>query len=669
MPTETVPSDASDVVVEDQGSRRRGVPLRRPTRAEALAWTGDAVSLLLLAGVLLWWEMHDGGRNRPHAVAVAVLALVTAPVVLAEARRVGPRFAILLGAYGLGWLGALAFAVDRHDWIDTLVVLALVPYVGLAARRIWRRPWGPTVLVVLLLLAFGRYTYRSWLQWWGNTMRGSQPLWMPLSWRNQSGALMGTFGVLFLGIAWCSRRVVRIGLALLAGTALAGVWLSSSRGAIVFTAAATVVMLVVALRSLPSTSARIGVVVTTVGAACAAAVLSLLLVAMLPAGSSTPIESREEAASQNAGLRFRHMEAALRMFGDRPLVGQGPGSYGVMALDFTDPDANLTTSAHDEYVEVLGEGGLLGGVPFLLLHLGIGVLVWRRLRHGVVLSHDPLVDLRGAVTVGAVGVVVLIAGHTAFDFDWHYPVLPSLLAIGAGILSVRPGEIVQADAAATPLAEASPPPTSRRWPLLAASPLVLLLAVSLAGHVAERRLGGPADDLDAEAYAAYGAPWDAELRAEIVATLLNGGELELARGAADEALAWNPGIDKLRRLHAMVRYEQGELDAAGLVATLEEGRSRFTSYVDIADRLIAHGEFEHAAEVLDEVQEQMARYANWGVNETVMDVGRRQIVVAGELDGCAAAREQADEVRTLPVMDHFADAEAVVEHALAEACA
>ncbi len=77
------------------------------------------------------------------------------------------------------------------------------------------------------------------------------------------------------------------------------------------------------------------------------------------------------------------MQAALRMFADRPLTGQGIGSYEVMALDFTDPDANLTSSAHDEYVEVLGEGGLAGGLPFLLLHVVAGVAVWRRLRRGL----------------------------------------------------------------------------------------------------------------------------------------------------------------------------------------------------------------------------------------------------------------------------------------------
>lgn len=669
--TSTVPAETdappTEAPVGEDGAQRGRRPLRRPTRPELFRWAGDAISLTILAAVLLWWEMHDGGRNRPQLVVVSVLCLLAAPVLIDETRRLAPAVRWILAAYALGWLVALGFAVDRHDWVHPLLTYGTVPAVGLVTRRIWRRPWGPTVLLALLMVAFGRYTFRSWLQWWGNTMRESQPLWMPLSWRNQSGALMGAFGLLFLGIAWCGRRIVRLGLVLLAGAAFAGVWLSSSRGAIAFTAVAATAMLVAGLRSLPGRSDRVGIVLTSLGSLVAAVVVAFLLLSMLPPGSADPLASRDQAAAGNAVARINHMQAALRMFADRPLVGQGPGSYEVMALDFTDPDANLTSSAHDEYVEVLGEGGLAAGLPFLLLHVAVGVLVWRRLRYGVVLTDDPLVDVRGAMNLGLVGVVVLVAAHSSFDFDWDYPVLPSLLAMGAGALSVRPGEVDPAPDPG-PGSPAAPTPAGR-WSQWAAVPLVLVLVVAVAGHVFERRWGAPAEDLSAQEYAAYGAPWDAELRSEIAANLLRDGEVELARSVVDDAVAWNPGIDRLRRIRAMVRFEQGELDARALVDTLEEGRSRFTSYLDVADRLMAHGEHELAAEVLDDVQRQMSRYGNWGVNQTVMDVGMRQIAVAGELGGCDAAEEQADELRQLPVVDFYSDAEDVIQLAVDRACA
>lgn len=297
------------------------------------------------------------------------------------------------------------------------------------------------MFLALFMVAFGRYSFRSWMQWWGSTMLDTQPRWMPLSWHNQSGALMGAFAVLFLGVALTTRRIVGFGMVLLAGAAGAGVWLSSSRGALGFTAIAATAVLVVALRGdrTPGYVKRASLVAGGTAATAVAVVFALL--SMLPSGVETPLGSRAGTAAENAVARVNHIEAGVRMFIDRPVVGQGPGSYGVMALDFTDPDANLTTSAHNEYVEVLGEGGLVAGLPFLLLHLAIGVLVWRRFRHGVAQSSGGHVDVRAGTTLGLVGVVVLIAGHSSFDFDWNFAVLPSLLAVGAAAISVRAHEI------------------------------------------------------------------------------------------------------------------------------------------------------------------------------------------------------------------------------------
>ncbi len=180
-------------------------------------------------------------------------------------------------------------------------------------------------------------------------------------------------------------------------------------------------------------------------------------------------------------------------------------------------------------------------------------------------------------------------------------------------------------------------------------------------------MSGPTEGLSPEAYATYGAPWDAELRADIASDLLRDGHVDLARQTVDGALAWNPGIDQLRRIQAIVRYEQGELDGPGLVATLEPGRSRFTSYLDIGLRLHQHGEDELAMEVLDDVQTQMSAYGNWGVNRTVIDVGLAQIAVAVDLGGCDAGDAQAAEVLALPAADAFVDTDRAVELALEEA--
>ncbi|MFP5310262.1 MAG: O-antigen ligase family protein [Actinomycetes bacterium] len=633
-----------------------------PTRARVLAIAGDGLALLALVVVFWWLERHDGGRARQAFGYASVVLLVAVPVAVAEVRRLSPVLRGLVAAYGVGWLLALGFALDRAEWVVPTLVLGSVPLVGLVGRRVWRRAWGPAALLALLLVSFGLYTVRSWLQWWGSTMLDFQPLWLALSWRNQSGVLMGAFLLVGLGVALRARGPVRLAGLLVVGVSGAGTWLSSSRGALVFLVPAVAVVLGVELRSRRRTSQGTEETEGTGGGSLrrpalvlaggigAAVLVTAGLLALLPAGVASPLGSRtapEDDASGNTVARLRHMEAAIGMFLDDPLTGKGPGSYRSMSLDHTSPDANLTLSAHDEYAEVLGEGGLAGGGPFVLLHVGLALLVVRRLRTGIPRDDDGPVDLRGAVELGVLGAATLVAAHAVFDFDWLYPALPAFVALGGAVLTAVP------DGAGGEAAGGVADEPGGLRAVLAGVPVALLLVLGVAGFVVEQVDGANQDraDVTAEELASAGVPWDAATKLSAGTQLLAAGELELAREVTDAALRWSPGLEPLRRLDAQVAYAEGELGPQELVATLEPGRSRFQSWIVVADALVADDELALAEEVLVDLLPRLERHRAWGVEQSYLDASVRLVALAADLRGCDAARARLDEVLDTAILD------------------
>ncbi len=337
-------------------ARTRGAGRRRT----ALRWLGDAAALLPLVVVLPWLASLDGGRGLAGTWPLALACVVALPVAWSEVRRL-PRVAVVLLAM---WGGALVLGVVasryRADMVVPLLQYTIAPVLLLATRRVWRRSWGPAALLGILGVAVARYQIRSWMDWWAQT-EGGTGYWRPLSWRNPSAALTGMFGVWFLGTALMSRRLVRIGLGLLAATAFAGTWLSSSRAGLVVTAGAMLVVVAVGVRAARVHGRTVLAPLATAGAVVLVTAVTVAgLLSMQPAGTAQAVASRDQSVEQNTLARIEHSEAALGMFLDRPWAGQGLGSYKSLAREWNDPEGNLTSSAHDEYAEVAGETGILG---------------------------------------------------------------------------------------------------------------------------------------------------------------------------------------------------------------------------------------------------------------------------------------------------------------------
>lgn len=612
--------------------------LRPGDRTTLWRWAGDLGAVALLLAVLVWLEDRDGGTTRQSLAPVAALALTLTPLLVREAARL-PRWArAAVAAWGLGAALSLALALDRSGWVPEMLALMLFPAVLLAALRLWRRRWGPALLAAIAAVSLGAYWHRSFLQWWGHTMLGAQPRWMALSWHNQSGILMGGFGLLLAGLAMSHRRVLQAAATLAAGGALAGAWLSSSRGAVLFTALGAAVLAVAAVRARAGEAgprpAAAGVAVRLGAVAAVAALVAGVLLGMF--GGQSPLASRTEDPLGSFTRRFLHMEAAAGMALARPLSGTGPGSYAKLGYQWTRPSSNLTASAHNEYVEAFAEEGALFGLAVLALAGAVATgVVWTLRRppdpgRGAWRGGLQVDDVRAPLRLGMAGAATALAAHAAIDFDWSYLVLAALLLVcTAGLVGDRldPGE-------------GQP---HRWWTGLVVLPAALLLAAGIWGNARMIDAGQARTDLSPMELATGPVGWDTARLSTFARRLSADGQHEAARRAIDRALRWSPGVPELTTIRAIVDFEAGAISAAEMQATLRPQRSLPSTSNMVARSLIDSGRLEAAREVLAGILPLYPEYREWGVQYPVHGAWKLLVEIAALEDGCDSARVVAAE--------------------------
>jgi O-antigen ligase len=164
---------------------------------------------------------------------------------------------------------------------------------------------------------------------------------------------------------------------------------------------ATLVVFVVCLGLRPRRYARI-IGMLALSAAVAAAVVA-------GAANSSSLSQRLNNF-QNVSGRFATYGQALQLFERHVADGVGIGQFAT-AQEAELPTAtvagvNAVASAHDSYLDILGEGGLLVAVPFILLNLMVGRLIHRLRKLG---SLDPFDVLIGAALLAATLAYVLVS--------------------------------------------------------------------------------------------------------------------------------------------------------------------------------------------------------------------------------------------------------------------
>jgi O-antigen ligase len=196
-----------------------------------------------------------------------------------------------------------------------------------------------------------------------------------------------------------------------------------------------------------------------VGALAALAVASSLLFLV---HRSDVLLQRAQVMSDSAQLRLDLWHAAIQQWKVQPWIGTGSGTYLYYGRLFrVDRMQQDPIDAHNDYLHLLAEYGLVGGVLFVLFlsaHLRNGWKDFRRLGPKCVSDVTGLLSNTLALNLGALASVAAYMVHSFVDFNLHIPANVLLLAFVFGIL---------ANAGVRPETKDSPAPSSiPGWRLL-----------------------------------------------------------------------------------------------------------------------------------------------------------------------------------------------------------
>lgn len=331
--------------------------------------------------------------------------------------------ALLLGGVLEGLLGIYQFTRGRGPEAFTL----MGRYVRAHGTFMQPNPFGG-YMGLLLPLAYGM-ALASWREAWAAWRRGS---WGP-------------------GLLWC--------LAVLAsGVMLAALLMSWSRGALVaLVGGAALVGLALGRRAWPIV-AILGVVVAVVGIAVLPAPLEGWIETTLDMARHLRAENLAsvEITDQNFAVieRLAHWQAAWRMFSLSPWLGVGTGQYATVYPSVALPRwADPLGHAHNHYLNVLAEGGLLGLAAYLLFVAAAVVTSWRAARRER--------GWRRGLALGSLGMLGHLMLQSVFDNLYVHEiylvvamVLGMVASLSAGWPSHRDGAAPHFDLAATTRAPA-----------------------------------------------------------------------------------------------------------------------------------------------------------------------------------------------------------------------
>lgn len=394
--TETAPKTAAEKAVE-----------------RAAPWA------MVVIGLLLAWQSQISLRLSGPA-RLAVLALGVLAVLVAVARLWRLRWwrsPVVLTWWA--WWAALAVAATltwRSLPIGETPVLGEVRAVVSAREEIAQLGLGAAAASALLVLSRGERRGVRGFRWlwlailvttapvalweirtdqhivlsrWGEGVWNFTPHVPAATFTNPNNyacVLVAVVGALLgWSLAGMWGRASRWGAALLLAAAVFATWLvwaTLSRGAF----AAIAVQLVVAAVGLAaalglgarlraSRAGRLGA--TVVGALLAVGLLASFVVPALAARNQL-LRAPKAGEEASDAQRIELIRAGLRYWRESPWLGTGPGTYEYhlatgRPVGVPDP----TINAHNAFVEILSQYGLLGTVPLALL---VGVLGWYAVR-------------------------------------------------------------------------------------------------------------------------------------------------------------------------------------------------------------------------------------------------------------------------------------------------
>jgi hypothetical protein len=235
-----------------------------------------------------------------------------------------------------------------------------------------------------------------------------------------------------------SRAVWQIGLAALATLALvsmlAAVVMSWSRGAWLGVGAALIVTLIV--------QSRRAFLLTIIAAFALTFVILLSSINVIPPAIAERFSGiadyfgvfdvrgvKVDDANYAIVERMAHWQAAAAMFAEHPLLGVGFGNYAAAYPAYALPRwSDPLGHAHNYYLNVAAETGLVGLTAYVLLWAAAFWQAWRAVRQSNAQS------MWRGVAAGLLGMLVALSLHNAFDNLFVHG-MAAQVGIGLGLIA------------------------------------------------------------------------------------------------------------------------------------------------------------------------------------------------------------------------------------------
>ena len=401
-----------------------------------LAWT--VLILLTLYLVFLgggWVGIHSATLRATSLVLVAGALTVWAVVAIRRPAwrprsRILPALIVPLAVLGLttAFSRHPRFGYDYVAWSVMLAALYLLLVRIMASPALERRMLGLTaVLAAIIGIWYVEAVGASWLRWWelvgGFAAPPLRPEFASLTFGNPSAVMLMSIlltlpAVAFLGWDTRLRALASGGLVALA---VATTVLSGSRAGWVGLAIGFAVAGALWLAS-PGNRALVAPVVRSRRLRLG---LAGVAVVALAAGAVVLPGVLFRSGTGGEGYRLAYYETAIRMFGDSPILGTGPGTWVAQRVAYTEAPVYdfYIPHAHNVYLQTLAETGLIGAAAGLVILFFVGRLLMRAIR-----SDD---GRRRTMAWAAVFSLAYFGAHQLLDFYANFPA--GLLAIAIPI--------------------------------------------------------------------------------------------------------------------------------------------------------------------------------------------------------------------------------------------
>lgn len=143
--------------------------------------------------------------------------------------------------------------------------------------------------------------------------------------------------------------------------------------------------------------------------------------------------NRFSTASEDAGGRIGAWRDTIRIIRDFPVFGVGLNGFGSAMLVYQSGDRRMFyREAHNDYLQIAAEGGVLFAVPAAAVLVIIAVQIRRRFREG----RDP--PMTGWIRAGAVSALVGIGAQSLIEFSLQMPGNATLFLVIVALAVHRP---------------------------------------------------------------------------------------------------------------------------------------------------------------------------------------------------------------------------------------